>query len=152
VRAGVLMAPGRPSLEGSRLSPLGRPSLGVLLAARVPSLINLSGTSFDENLPLGDQPPTINTVPGAMEIQELLDNFEWVGQAGDVVPYGAYLRRAPLEGVEPKSVIVQFARGDRPFPTRRRRRSFGLASWPTARPTTASTSSERATRQSLWPK
>jgi hypothetical protein len=51
-----------------------------------------------------------------MEIQELLDNFEWVGQSGEVVPYGAYLRRAPLEGVEPKSVIIQFARGDRTLP------------------------------------
>jgi hypothetical protein len=116
VRAGVLMAPGGPSLEGLRLSPPNRASLGALLAARVPSLINVSGTNFDENLPLRDLPPVVNTVPGAMEIQELLDNFEWVGQSGEVVPYGAYLRRAPLEGVEPKSVIIQFARGDRALP------------------------------------
>jgi hypothetical protein len=148
VRAGVLMAPGGPSLESNRLSPPNRASLGALLAARVPSLINLSGTSFDENLPLRDQPPVVNTVPGAMEIQELLDNFEWVGQAGDVVPYGAHLRRAPLEGVEPKSVIVP--RGETaPSPTRRRRRSSALASWPTARLTTASISSARATRRPL---
>jgi pimeloyl-ACP methyl ester carboxylesterase len=117
VRAGVLIAPGGPPLEGSRLSPRSRAStLGALLAARVPSLINLAGTNFDENLPLRDQPPVVNTVAGAMEIQELLDNFEWVGQAGEVVPYGAYLRRAPLDGVAPKSVIIQFARGDRTLP------------------------------------
>jgi pimeloyl-ACP methyl ester carboxylesterase len=118
VRAGVLAAPGGPPLESSRLSPLSRAAdLGALLDARVPSLINLSGTKFDENLPLRDQPPVVNTLPGAMDIQELLDNFEWVGQGGDVVPYGAYLRRAPLDGgVEPKSMIIQFARGDRDLP------------------------------------
>jgi hypothetical protein len=116
VRAGVLVAPGGPPLEFVRLSPLNRPSLGALLAARVPSLINLSGTSFNENLPLRDRPPVVNTVPGAMEIQELLDNFEWAGQAGDVVPFAAHLRRAPLRGVESKPVIIQFARGDRTLP------------------------------------
>jgi hypothetical protein len=116
VRAGVLSALGGPIHEIIRLSPLSRGDLGALLAARVPSLINLSGTSFDENLPLRDQPPAVNTVPGAMEIQELLDNFEWAGQGGDVVAYGAYLRRAPLDGGEPKSVIIQFAAGDRNAP------------------------------------
>jgi hypothetical protein len=117
VRAGVLVAPGGPALESLRLSPVNRgPGVGALLAARIPSLINLSGTSFDENLPLRNEPPVINMVPGAMEIQELLDNYEWVGQWGDVVPYGAYLRRAPLDGVGAKSVVVQFARGDRTLP------------------------------------
>jgi dienelactone hydrolase len=117
VRAGVLVSPGGPSLEAWRLSPLSRASsLGPLLAARVPSLINISGFEFNENLPLRDQPPVVNTVPGAVEIQELLDNYEWVGQAGDVVPYGVYLRRAPLEGVTPKAMLIQFARGDRNLP------------------------------------
>src|SRR4030095_13681675 len=58
----------------------------------------------------------INTVAGAVEIQEVLDNFEWVGQGGDVVSYGVHLRRDPLDGVEPKSVIIQLARGDRTLP------------------------------------
>ena len=117
VRAGVLIAPGGPMLEVVRLSPATRASIvGPLLAARVPSLINLSGVNFDENLPLRDQPPVLNTVAGAVEIQELLDNHEWVGQGGDPVPYGVYLRRAPLRDVEPKSVIILFARGDRNVP------------------------------------
>ncbi len=117
VGSGVLIAPGGASLESFRLSPVSRTAVvGALLAARVPSLINISGLNFDENLPLRDQPPLINAVPGAVEIQELLDNFEWVGQAGEVVPYGVYLRRAPLAGVGAKSVIVQFARGDRNLP------------------------------------
>jgi hypothetical protein len=118
VRAGVLVIPGGPVLEQARLSPLSRAStVGALLAARVPSLINMSGLAFNENLPLRDQPSVINTVSGAVEIQEFFDNQEWVGQGGAVVPYGVYLRRAPLRDVEPKSVIIQFARGDRTTPT-----------------------------------
>ena len=117
VRAGVLVAPGGPALESSRLSPLSRASvLGALLAARVPSLINLSGLAFNENVPLRDRPPVVEHGAGGVDIQELLDNFEWVGQAGDVVPYGTYLRRAPLDGVGEKSVLIQFARGDRTLP------------------------------------
>jgi hypothetical protein len=87
-----------------------------MLAARIPSLINISGVDFNENLPLRNQPPVVNTIAGADDIQELIDNYEWVGQGGDAVSYGAYLRRAPLDGVEPKSVIIQFARGDRTLP------------------------------------
>jgi dienelactone hydrolase len=113
VLAGVLVAPGGPPFESSRLSPTFRRDLAALLAARVPSLLNGGLDGFTESIPLRDQPPLINAEPGAVEIQEFLDNFEWVGQAADVVPYGAYLRRAPLEGVAPKSVIIQFARGDR---------------------------------------
>ena len=65
VPAGVLVAPGGPSFEGLRLSPLFRvSSVGALLAARVPSLINISGLDFNENLPLRDQPPSSIRSPG----------------------------------------------------------------------------------------
>ena len=117
VRAGVLIVPAGPSLEAFRLSSVFRAAnVGALLAARVPSLINIGGLDFDENLPMRDKPPLVNAVAGAVEIQELLDNFEWVGQAGDAVPYGMYLRRDPLPGLDQKSVIIQFARGDRSLP------------------------------------
>jgi hypothetical protein len=116
VLAGVLVAPGGPPLEANRLSPTVRRNLRNILAGRVPPLLNGGLEGFTESIPLRDQPPLINTTPGAVDIQEFLDNFEWVGQAGDVVPYGAYLRRSPLEGVRPKSMIVQFSRGDRILP------------------------------------
>ena len=54
----------------------------------------------------------INSVSGAMAIQEGLENIEWVSQAGSPVAYAPHLRRAPLRGVPAKSVIFQFARGD----------------------------------------
>ena len=116
VRAGVLTSPGGALLEGFRLSPAFRPIVGTLLAARSPSLINIAGVEFNENLPLRDEPPIVNTIAGADEIQELIDKYEWVAQGGDAVPYGVHLRRAPLRGVEPKSTIIQFARGDRTLP------------------------------------
>jgi hypothetical protein len=116
VRAGVLVSPGGPQLEYWRLSPVSRALARGLLASRVPSLLNIADVEFNENLPLRDEPPVVNTVPGAVEIQELLDNYEWVGQAGDVVPYAVHLRRAPLEGVAPKAMLIQFARGDRTVP------------------------------------
>lgn len=51
VRAGVPNVPGRPFLETNRLG-MFRPSVGANLAARVPSLINVGGTEFNENMPL----------------------------------------------------------------------------------------------------
>jgi hypothetical protein len=137
VRAGVLTVPGDP-LANRQLG-AGRFTLGSLLDARQPSLINFPGITaldgraagpplFHENLPLRDgvpftvsladgttqviQSPVINDVAGAMSIQEVLDNTEWASQAGSPVAYAPHLRRAPLPGVPAKSVICQFAKGD----------------------------------------
>lgn len=137
VRAGVLTVAGDP-LANRQLG-AGRNALGTLLDSRQPSLINFPGITvlsgraigsplFHENLPLRDdvalavsladgttqviQSPVINSVPGAMAIQKLLDDMEWVSQAGSPVPYAAHLRKAPLRRVPPKSVIFQFAKGD----------------------------------------
>ena len=58
------------------------------------------------------QSPVTNTVPGAMGIQQLFENQEWVYQSGSAVAYAPYLRKDPLAGVSAKSIIVQFAKGD----------------------------------------
>ena len=137
VRAGVLTVPGEP-LANRQLG-AGRFTLGSLLDARQPSLINFPGIMvlegravapplFHENLPLRDgvplrvsladgttqiiHSPVISDVAGAMAIQEVLDNTEWASQAGSPVAYAPHLRRAPLPGVPAKSVICQFAKGD----------------------------------------
>ena len=137
VGTGVLTVPGDP-LANRQLG-AGRFTLGSLLDARQPSLINFPGITgldgraagpplFHENLPLRDgvpltvsladgttqiiQSPVINDVAGAMAIQEVLDNTEWASQAGSPVAYAPHLRRAPLPGVPAKSVICQFAKGD----------------------------------------
>ena len=103
------------SVAGQVRVKVGQSASGTL-AARVPPLLNGGLEGFTESIPPRDRPPLINVTPGAVEIQEFLDNVEWVGQAGDVVPYGGYLQRSPLEGVGPKSMIIQFSRGDRTLP------------------------------------
>jgi virulence factor lipase-like protein len=87
---------------------------------------------FDDNFPLRNgvpltvrladgtsrdiQTPVINTVSGAMEIQEYVERAEWIFQSGNSVAFAPYLRKAPLPGVPAKSVIVQFAKGDQTNP------------------------------------
>lgn len=115
VAAGVPNVGGGAIVEITRLSPTFRPLLTAALATRVPPLLNLPG-AFDENIPLRDLPPVVNTVPGAMPIQELIDRTEWVTQAGNPVAYAPHLRADPLRGVPAKSVIFQFAKGDQTVP------------------------------------
>src|SRR5262249_14636120 len=94
--------------------------------------VNIAPSHFDDNLPLRNgipltvrladgtfrdiQSPVINTVSGAMAIQEYVERAEWIFQSGNSVAYAPYLRKAPLPGVPAKSVIVQFARGDQTNP------------------------------------
>jgi hypothetical protein len=143
VQAGVLNVAGGSAIESRRLSPVFRPSVGAALASRTPSLLNgpgitsldgvsVGGPFFDENMPLRDgagltvrladgtqrviQSPLINTVPGAMPIQEVIDHIEWVSQSGNPVAYAPHVRKSPLAGIAAKSVIYQFARGDQIVP------------------------------------
>jgi hypothetical protein len=119
------------------------PTLGPDLAARTPSLINPPGVTsldgvpvvspyFDENLPLRDstplaarlengtgrtiQSPVINTVVGAGDIQQVLENNDWVSQSANPVAYAPHLRKDPLAGAPAKSVIFQFGKGDQTVP------------------------------------
>jgi hypothetical protein len=143
LEAGVLTSPGSGSAESARLAAGRGDFLGVSLQSRVPSLINSSGITsidgisltapfFNENLPLRGgasltvvpqggstqviRSPVVNTVAGAVEIQQALDNAEWATQSASAVAYAPHIRRSPLPGVPPKSVIIQFANGDRLVP------------------------------------
>jgi hypothetical protein len=127
VRAGALGTAGGSSIESGRLSVVNRPLVGNVLAARSPSLINQHGLTeiggipvgpphFNENKPLRNEPPVINTVAGAMAIQTEFETREWVQQSGDPLAYAPYLRKAPLPGMPAKSVIYQFGKGDRTVP------------------------------------
>ena len=116
VQVGVPNVAGGPLIDIARLSPVNRVGVGAALAASLPSLINIGGIDFNENLPLRDQPPLINTVPGADAIQQLFDRSEWVNQPGNPVAYAPYIRKEPLEDVSAKSTIFQFAKGDEQVP------------------------------------
>jgi dienelactone hydrolase len=133
VRAGVFSYPGGAAgrIDIIRLRPSQRGSFtGAALAARTPSLINPDGLRaldgvpvgppfFNENIPLRDQPPLINEVDGALAIQEVFENTEWVSQAGDAASYAPYLRKSPLPGVPPKAVLLQVCKGDQTGPNPR---------------------------------
>jgi hypothetical protein len=123
VVAAVLHVPGV-SAEYGRWAPNRRAVfLGAQLSERMPSLLNAPGITtidgviigpphFDENKPLRDQPPVINTVAGAIDIQQAMELREWGQQAGSPLPWARHLREAPLLGVPPKSVLLGFATGD----------------------------------------
>ncbi|MGH8067532.1 MAG: Ig-like domain-containing protein [Candidatus Entotheonellia bacterium] len=115
VRAGVPNVPGGAFIEAERLGSI-RPSVGGRLAARVPSLINVGGTEFNENMPLRNQDPVINDVPGAMAIQQFLEHWEWVSGSANAVAYAVHLQKDPLDGIPVKPVILQFAKGDKTHP------------------------------------
>jgi hypothetical protein len=145
VRAATFSNPSGSRIEALRLG-ARRSQVGALLAARVPSLVNspgitaigglaVAGPWFNENLPLRDglpltvrladgttqviQSPVINTVAGAMEIQEVFENREWVSQTANPVAFAPHLREDPLLGVPVRPVLFQFAIGDQiaPNPT-----------------------------------
>lgn len=116
IKAGVPNVPGGSIIDIVRLSPVFRPLGGIALAGRIPSLINGQGLDFKDNIPLRDQPPLVNTVAGAMDIQRVFDWQQWVQQAGNPVSYAAQIRKQPLPGAAVKPVIIQFAKGDTTVP------------------------------------
>jgi hypothetical protein len=120
VQAGVVNVPGGSITEIARLSPSFRPLVGLALAGRTPSLYNVvpnpTFTNFVENMPLGGLPPVVDTVPGADAIQRQLDRSVWAQAAADPAAFARHLRADPLANVDPKAVIVQFAKGDMTVP------------------------------------
>lgn len=116
VHTGGVNVPGGTLTDISRLSPSFRPLLTLFLVSRVPPLLNLPGFNFDDNFPLRDQPPVVNTVPGAIAIQDFEEKTRWLGQAGDPVSWAPFIRKSPLAGAHSKNLIVQFARGDATVP------------------------------------
>ncbi|HYK06259.1 MAG TPA: hypothetical protein VEW11_00685 [Gaiellaceae bacterium] len=116
VRLGVPNVPGGAIIEIARLSPAFRGLVTLSLLSRTPPLINLPGFAFNENMPLRNLPPVIDTVPGASAIQRQIEWSEWATQAGNPAAYAVHLRSRPLAGVPAKTIILQYARGDQTVP------------------------------------
>lgn len=120
IKAGVPNVPGGSITEVARLGSF-RVLTAIALASRQPQLLNLPPTPgvpppfnlvFDENIPLRGLPNVTNTVPGALDIQQVLERFEWVQQAGNPVSYASSIRKDPPRGHAKKPVLIQFAKGD----------------------------------------
>jgi hypothetical protein len=115
VRVGVPNVPGGAIIEVVRLSPSFRGLL--ILAAIARELTNAPPPVFvNENFPLRDLAPVVNGVAGAMALQNYIEQSEWASQVGNPVAYAPYIRKSPLAGNAPKSVIFQFAKGDQTVP------------------------------------
>jgi len=85
--------------------------------------------SLTRNTPLRNEPVVINNVVGALEIQDVFEHAEWVSETGDAAAYAPYLRKSPLSGVPPKSILAQTCKGDETGPTLGIRRSSAQAIW-----------------------
>jgi hypothetical protein len=122
VRVGVPNVPGGPVIDIVRLSPGFRAAI-LTAAVAGHGLLNLpplpppsNFPQFNENSPLRDLPTVINNVPGAIALQEFFEQSEWATQVGNPVAYAPYLSKSPLPGNPLKSVIIQFAKGDKTVP------------------------------------
>ena len=114
MRAAVPNVGGGPIIDIVRISPGFRVAFAnPAVAAR--GLLN-AGAQFIENLPFRDEAVRVNTVPGAMPVQEFIDQSEWGAQRGNPVAYAPYVRKDPLGRNAPKRVILQVAKGDQTVP------------------------------------
>ena len=125
VKFGALASPGgmNSRFDLLRMRPAARPQVGEVLADRAPSLLNAPGLTtfggvpvkapfFNENIPLRNLPVVLNRVAGAMDIQQYFDDIAWVSASGDGAAYAPHIRKEPLAGMSPKSVLVNFGKGD----------------------------------------
>jgi pimeloyl-ACP methyl ester carboxylesterase len=106
-------------------------SLGAAeLGARTPSLLN-EGTDFNDNYPFPYYPVLVNEVPGAIQIQNAFELYEWLEAAGDPVYYAPHLADSMLPGVPFKRILFQFARLDLTMPNMATTRLIKAANHPT---------------------
>ena len=106
LNAATLNAGGGSVIDIARWSPAFRPFLiqGLGLPA-----------DFNENYVLRDQPVKINDTPGAIAIQNTLENIDWTDMPGDPLAY-APLLRSRIPGLPAKKMLFQFAIGDQTVP------------------------------------
>lgn len=114
-RAAVLNVGGGSIVEIARWSPTFRPITSAILGLRQPPVLN-NGATFDENYVLRWQAAKVNDVPGAIELQNLFERYEWLSMPGDPTAFAPHLASSTLPGVPIKRVLWQIARGDRTVP------------------------------------
>jgi uncharacterized protein (TIGR03437 family) len=115
VRAAALNVGGGSVVETAVLSDNFHSTARDILAQHVPSLFNVPN-DFDAAQVFRNQPVGLNTVPGAIEIQNYLDLLEWLQMPGDPVACAPHLKLSPLPNVPVKRTLFQIAKGDRTVP------------------------------------
>lgn len=115
VRASVLNVGGGTIVDIVRWSNSYHGLAAAELANRMPSLLN-AGSDFNDNYVFPFQAVKVNDVPGAIEIQNAFELYEWLESPGDPVYYAPHLVASSLPGVPAKHILFQFARADTTMP------------------------------------
>ncbi len=114
VRSGAFNAGGGSVIDIGRWSPSNQRALVTNLALRRPALT--TGAAFDDGYPLRNQPVRVISNATQIEIQNVIENLEWMQSEGDPVGYAPHLKLSPLPGMSAKNILVQFAYGDQTVP------------------------------------
>ena len=112
VHAGVPNVGGGSIIEVARLGGFRVLVVGALAARHARA--EPPARELQREHPAPEPAPVVDTTAGP--IQTVIDNTEWASQSGNPVAYAPHLRADPLSGVPAKSVILQFARGDKTVP------------------------------------
>lgn len=111
----ALASGGGTTVTATRMSPSFIPLLTQYFGAVAPSLLN-AGKAFNGNWPLRNEAVRVNTVKGAIEVQEAFEKVEWLSSPGEALNFAMHLKSSPLTGVPSKQVLFQFPIGDRTDP------------------------------------
>lgn len=103
----TLNAGGGSAIDIARLSPSFLPLLEKGLGL---------GSNFSDQYVLRDQPVQILDVPGAVALDDALEQLDWANMPGDPLAFAPLLRASQLQGVPGKRVLFQFATGDETVP------------------------------------
>lgn len=83
--------------------------------AHTPSFLN-AGADFNANYVLRNQPPKVNTVAGAIEIQNMFGDLEWLQAPGDSLSYAPHVSLTPLSSMHAKPALFLYDVGDQSVP------------------------------------
>jgi pimeloyl-ACP methyl ester carboxylesterase len=129
VRASVLNVGGGTVEDIVRWSQSYHSLAADILAANMPPLLN-EGTDFNDNYVFPYQPVLVNEAPGAIQIQNAFELYEWFESLGDPVYYAPHLADSMLPGVPFKRILFQLARRDLTMPNMATTRLIKAANHP----------------------
>lgn len=113
IEVAVLNVPGGAILDIARVSPAFRNVVGDLVRDRVPGLLNGGIDGFSEELPLIGEPAVDAPGPGAMALQELLYEANWIARPGSPEAFAPLIRSEPFPSTDgAQQVLFQYAHGD----------------------------------------
>ncbi len=116
IRAGAFQETGAPIYDSLRMSDILQPLLvQYVLAGHTPSLLN-QGATYNDNFVYRDLPPRVNTVKGAVELQDFFEIGEWITSPADPTSWNPHMTTSPLPGKPRRSILYQMAIGDQTIP------------------------------------